>query len=105
MFSSQTSSVLTIPNRAANVRFRAGSTQTEAYPLGSDGSKVSFEVTASGTRKYGFFEGLGAPAEVQYQIVVKQGERCRGGRAKISAGLGPIFPIILPRRDFRPTAP
>ena len=72
--SSQTSSVLTIPSRATNVRFRAGSTQTEAYPLGSDGSaKVSFEVTASGTRKYGFFQGLGAPAEVQYQIAVKQG--------------------------------
>jgi hypothetical protein len=72
--SSQTSSVLTILSRATKVRFRAGSTQTEAYPLGSDGSaNVSFEVTATGSRKYGFFQGLGAPAEVQYQIAVKQG--------------------------------
>jgi hypothetical protein len=72
--SSQTSSVLTIPSRATNVRFRAGSTQTEAYSLGGAGNtQLSFEVTASGSRKYGFFQGLGAPAEVQYQIAVKQG--------------------------------
>jgi hypothetical protein len=72
--SSQTSSVLTVPSRATNVRFRAGNTQTGAYPLGSDGSThVSFQVTASGTRQFGFFQGLGAPAEVQYQIEVKQG--------------------------------
>jgi hypothetical protein len=73
--SSQTSSVLAVPSRATNVRFRAGNTQTGAYPLGSDGSThVSFQVTASGTRNFGFFQGLGAPAEVQYQIEVKQGE-------------------------------
>jgi hypothetical protein len=72
--SSQTSSVLTILSRATNVRFRAGTTQTGAYPLGSNGStKVSFEVTATGSRTYGFFQGLGAPPEVQYQIAVKQG--------------------------------
>jgi hypothetical protein len=72
--SSQTSSALTVSSRATNVRFRAGNTQTEAYPLGADGgTEVSFEITASGSRKYGFFQGLGAPAEVQYQIAVKQG--------------------------------
>ena len=72
--SSQSSSLLTVPSRATNVRFRAGNTQSEAYPLGADAStKVSFEVTASGTRNYGFFQGLGAPAEVQYRIEVKQG--------------------------------
>ena len=72
--SSQTSSVLAVPSRATNVRFRAGNTQTEAYALGSNGAgHESFQITASGTRNYGFFQGLGAPAEVQYKIAVKQG--------------------------------
>jgi hypothetical protein len=69
-----TFSRLLVPDAAQTLRFDVGGTQQSApYSLAMNpGQLKSFEILAQGKRQFGFFQALGAPADVHYNLSVEE---------------------------------